>query len=39
MKVAMLRQSNCEKCDYNNWNNHNMVQRGNPIKIFKKPMR
>ena len=39
MKVAMLRQSNCEKRDYNNWNNHNMVQRGNPIKVFKKPMR
>ena len=39
MKVAMLRQSNCEKRDYNNWNNHNMVQRGNPIKVFKKSMR
>lgn len=39
MKIALLQQSQNSKNEYRNWNNHNMLRRGNPVKVFKKPMK
>lgn len=39
MKIALLQQSENSKSEYSNWNNHNTLLRGNPIRIFKKPMK
>ncbi len=39
IKLSLWRQAEAQKSERDNWNNHNTLLRGNPIKTFRKPMK
>ena len=39
MKLALMQQAETMRNERCNWNNHNTLMRGNPVKTFRKPMK
>lgn len=39
MKLALIQQVETMRNERCNWNNHNTLMRGNPVKTFRKPMK